>query len=276
MKSKALIFAYLITIVLTSCPGLNTDIHPYAILDSREEILLPGETVDIFIVVKDEISAEDWRKALYFPVTALIYSDENIQCNYSASVKTEEIRRINDNESIYKIPLNISYGVRNNNFHNRFMYNYFTNKKVSYPTLAELSKSEVHIGDEVSVVCTKPFFDISTFSQDKLKRLENINYCPIFVKTYGDIHTRIAIPIKDCTVTDPYHISFKVPNETVSAQVLVLNEGGIQDLLPSNLSNIDELRTKYINFNSTSCEKYAYYASKTELLILDASGDRVD
>ena len=255
---------------------MNTDVHPYAIIDSKEEILIPGETAYIYVLARDGVNADDWRKNFGFTVPALISSNEGIKCHYSYNIGAEEIRRISDDESIYKVPINISCGIGNIYFHTSFMYNYLGKKKIAYPIGVDLSVSTGHIGDEIVVTCNKPIFDVETFTQAKLKQLEEINYCPVFVKKHGDIHARVAVPIENCKVSDEYHISFHIPTDAVSGQVLLLNEGGIQNLLPANLSNIEELCETYINFNSTSCEKYAYYASRTELLILDASGDRVD
>ena len=268
MKINTLILTFLVTILLTSCPGVYDVPNYTSIIDVLGGVLIPEETVIAFPVYTNE-DADEWKHSVYFTINVLRgYTTNGIYCSYGGDAKSEEIRDVSYHRTEYRVPINVAFS--------RTGLSYFCRWKIIFPAEVTLSKSEAHIGDEISVTCAKPVFDVDTFSLDKLKRLEEINYCPIWLKCRGTANAWIDISISDCTIDSPYHIKFTVPENAVSNQVLVLNEGGFENRVDPNVAGEEELCETYINFNSTSCEKYAYYASKTELLILDASGDRVD
>jgi hypothetical protein len=275
MKIRFLILICFVTILLSSCPGVYDVPNYFSCINTRESALIPGETVSVYCVDSNQDEGE-WKHLVGFPHNVLyaLEFDDNVCCEYGRYSSAKEVKPVSAKETVYEVPINIAI---NPTLH----YNYedeLSVKRVIYPAIGVLSESEAHIGDEIQITLSKPIFDVATFSQDKLKKLSEIEYYPIRLPERKDyvVSSYLGIAINDCVITDPYHIKFTIPQGAISGQVLIMNEGGFEDWIDTNHPKADELRQKYINFNSTSCEKYAYYASRTELLILDASGDRVD
>lgn len=148
------------------------------------------------------------------------------------------------------------------------------NLKIKYPEILSYNKDSVKIGDDITITSSIPFFDESSFSKEKLNTLLNRSYYIVWISKSSEIIVDSATsnwnsekePVtKDYYLTDkitPYSITFKIPPFAKTGKVHIVNETGVE--IQGNISD---------SIVVSKSNSFAYYATKSELTILDASGN---
>ena len=180
-------------------------------------------------------------------------------CNYIGATL---LKKISDSEAQFQIKLNSTGADMNINGHANVdncgyigQYTYTKSIRFDYPNYLTLDKTSAKAGDKITITSSKPFFDTTFFSLDKVQRMINCDY---YIVWYTTSSGKKAIPKNsiEMNTLSSTNVTFTIPDDAITGTIHILNEGGFV---------VDG--TNDIGLVGNVADAPAYYSTAAELTI---------